>query len=154
MNTNKCLAVHLRPPVAAAFEQTIGVHAFCHAGTSKEHFSPLAAQLFGRYQYAFSSNAVKKTLLKPVLDAIWAKLDAGSQEYFERVDGTSLSLDRLVNHIAVAAVKRPLVLQCMFMKIDGKFIVIILILRRIILAQLQVHPCIIMATTIRFTVAR
>ena len=51
---------------------------------------------------------------------IWAKLDAGTQEYFEQVDGTRLSLDRVVNNIAVAAASRPLVLQCMFMRMDGQ----------------------------------
>jgi wyosine [tRNA(Phe)-imidazoG37] synthetase (radical SAM superfamily) len=50
---------------------------------------------------------------------LWAKLDAGSQTYFELVDGTSLPLDRVVQNIVGAAQRRPLVLQCMFMRWEG-----------------------------------
>ena len=51
---------------------------------------------------------------------VWAKLDAGTQSYFEQVDGTRLSLDRVVRNIARAAAHRPLVLQCLFMSWEGE----------------------------------
>jgi wyosine [tRNA(Phe)-imidazoG37] synthetase (radical SAM superfamily) len=51
---------------------------------------------------------------------IWAKLDAGTQAWFEIVDGTRLSLDRVVDNIGMAAARRPLLLQCMFMRWEGE----------------------------------
>ncbi len=45
---------------------------------------------------------------------VWAKLDAGTQSWFERVDGTRLSLDKVTENITWAAQQHPIVLQCMF----------------------------------------
>jgi len=45
---------------------------------------------------------------------VWAKLDAGSQEWFERVDGTQLSLDRIMDNIILAAQRYRVVIQSMF----------------------------------------
>ncbi len=50
---------------------------------------------------------------------IWAKLDAGTQAWFEVVDGTRLSLDRVVDNITRAARRWPLTLQCMFPTWEG-----------------------------------
>ncbi len=50
---------------------------------------------------------------------IWGKLDAGSQAAFERVDGTSLPLQRIVDNLTDAARRWRLVLQCMFMRFEG-----------------------------------
>jgi wyosine [tRNA(Phe)-imidazoG37] synthetase (radical SAM superfamily) len=51
---------------------------------------------------------------------VWAKLDAGSQAWFSRVDGTRLSLDKIVENIASVAVDHPVVLQCLFPTLDGQ----------------------------------
>ena len=51
---------------------------------------------------------------------IWAKLDAGTEAYFRAVDGTSLPFDRVLSNLARAAQRRPIVLQCMFMTLDGQ----------------------------------
>lgn len=45
---------------------------------------------------------------------VWAKLDAGTQSWFERVDGTKLSLEKVTQNIIWAAQQHPIVLQCMF----------------------------------------
>ena len=45
---------------------------------------------------------------------VWAKLDAGTEEWFRRVDGTSIPLQRVLDNIAWAASEQPVVLQCMF----------------------------------------
>lgn len=50
---------------------------------------------------------------------IWAKLDAGTQAWFERVDGTTLPLERIVANLLQAARVRPIVLQCMWHGFDG-----------------------------------
>jgi len=51
---------------------------------------------------------------------IWAKLDAGSEAYFQRVDRSPVPLSRILANIAQAARVRPLVIQSLWMKIDGQ----------------------------------
>ena len=59
-----------------------------------------------------------------VLDAnngeIWAKLDAGTEEYFARVDRPNVPLARVLENIIDAARQRPVVIQSLFMLVDGK----------------------------------
>ena len=50
---------------------------------------------------------------------VWAKLDAGTDTWFHRVDGTKLPLRSVVRQITAAAATRPLVLQCLFPTIGG-----------------------------------
>ena len=50
---------------------------------------------------------------------MWAKLDAGTQDYFEEVDGTGLPLRRVVDNIVAEGRKQPLVRQCLCMPLDG-----------------------------------
>lgn len=58
--------------------------------------------------------------LDEVGGVIWAKLDAGTQSYFELVDGTSLPLRRVVDNLILAARERPIVLQCLFFTWEGQ----------------------------------
>lgn len=51
---------------------------------------------------------------------IWAKLDAGTDPWFHRVDGTRLPLHSIVRQITAAARDNPLVLQCLFPTLDGE----------------------------------
>jgi wyosine [tRNA(Phe)-imidazoG37] synthetase (radical SAM superfamily) len=59
-----------------------------------------------------------------VLDAnngeIWAKLDAGTDEYFQLVDRPNVSLDQVVANILDAARVRPVVIQSLFMRVGGR----------------------------------
>lgn len=59
-----------------------------------------------------------------VLDAnngeIWAKLEAGTEAYFELVDRPAVGFQHLLNNILVAAQIRPLVIQSLFMRINGE----------------------------------
>ncbi len=50
---------------------------------------------------------------------IWAKLDAGTEDYFRKVNRCSATLDDIVRNITDAARERPLVLQSLFMRIQG-----------------------------------
>ncbi|MFT5683490.1 MAG: wyosine [tRNA(Phe)-imidazoG37] synthetase (radical SAM superfamily) [Myxococcota bacterium] len=50
---------------------------------------------------------------------IWAKLDAGTAEWFALIDGTTLPFERVLRNLSAAAKARPIVLQCMFHAIDG-----------------------------------
>ncbi|MCU0959428.1 MAG: radical SAM protein [Pirellulaceae bacterium] len=51
---------------------------------------------------------------------IWAKLDAGSEAYFARINRSALSLPHILANITQAARVRPLVIQSLFMRIDGQ----------------------------------
>jgi wyosine [tRNA(Phe)-imidazoG37] synthetase (radical SAM superfamily) len=51
---------------------------------------------------------------------IWAKLDAGTDEYFQLIDRPNVSLDRVLANILDAARVRPIVIQSLFMRVDGQ----------------------------------
>ena len=59
-----------------------------------------------------------------VLDAnngeIWAKLDAGTQEYFQLIDRPNVSLEKVLENILDAARRRPVVIQSLFMRVNGE----------------------------------
>ena len=50
---------------------------------------------------------------------IWAKLDAGTDEYFRMIDRSSIPLERILGNITQVAQIRPIVIQSLFMRIDG-----------------------------------
>lgn len=50
---------------------------------------------------------------------IWAKLDAGTEPYYKRIDRTTIPFDRVLHNLREAAQLRPLVIQSLFMKLDG-----------------------------------
>ncbi len=58
-----------------------------------------------------------------ILDAnqgeIWAKLDAGTEAYYQRVERTPIPLARILENLTLAARVRPLVIQSLFMRIEG-----------------------------------
>lgn len=59
-----------------------------------------------------------------ILDAnqgeIWAKLEAGTEEYYKLVERTSIPFQRILDNIADAARVRPLVIQALFMRINDQ----------------------------------
>lgn len=59
-----------------------------------------------------------------VLDAnegeIWAKLEAGTEAYYQVVERTRIPLQRILDNIQAAARIRPLVIQSLFMRIHGQ----------------------------------
>lgn len=50
---------------------------------------------------------------------VWAKLDAGSEAYYQRVNRPNVSLDHIIREITACARRRPVVIQSLFMRIDG-----------------------------------
>ncbi len=50
---------------------------------------------------------------------VWAKLDAGRDEYFKQVDRAGVKLERVLRNIGEAARKHPLVIQSLFMRLHG-----------------------------------
>jgi len=50
---------------------------------------------------------------------IWAKLDAGTQEYYERVNKPNYPLRQVIDNIIAVARVRPVVIQSLFMRLEG-----------------------------------
>ena len=59
-----------------------------------------------------------------VLDAnngeIWGKLDAGTEEYYQAIDRTKVKLAEVLENLMVAARKRPIVIQSLFMRLGNE----------------------------------
>jgi wyosine [tRNA(Phe)-imidazoG37] synthetase (radical SAM superfamily) len=51
---------------------------------------------------------------------VWAKLDAGTDEYYHRIERTTIPFARVLANITEAARTRPLVIQAMFLRLDGE----------------------------------
>src|SRR3954469_23004308 len=51
---------------------------------------------------------------------IWAKLEAGTEEYFRLVDRTPIPFRQILDNITAAAKIRPLVIQALFMRVHGE----------------------------------
>jgi wyosine [tRNA(Phe)-imidazoG37] synthetase (radical SAM superfamily) len=51
---------------------------------------------------------------------IWAKLDAGTEEYYHRVCETSVPFARVLENLREAGRERPLVIQSLFLTLDGE----------------------------------
>ncbi len=59
-----------------------------------------------------------------VLDAncgeIWAKLDAGTESYYQQIERTKIPFRQVLDNIAAAAQVRPIVIQSLFMRVAGE----------------------------------
>jgi wyosine [tRNA(Phe)-imidazoG37] synthetase (radical SAM superfamily) len=52
-------------------------------------------------------------------DELWCKLDAGTEAYFQLVDGTRLPFQRVLDNLLLVARERPIVIQSLFLTLDG-----------------------------------
>jgi wyosine [tRNA(Phe)-imidazoG37] synthetase (radical SAM superfamily) len=59
------------------------------------------------------------TILDESNGEIWAKLDAGTEGYYQAIDRTRIPFERILTNIRDAARIRPLVIQSLFMTVDG-----------------------------------
>ncbi len=50
---------------------------------------------------------------------IWAKLDAGTDEYYHLIERTTIPFRQVLDNITAAARIRPLVIQSLFMRVNG-----------------------------------
>ena len=59
-----------------------------------------------------------------VLDAnqgeIWAKLEAGTDEYYQLIERTTIPFRQILDNIATTAQVRPIVIQALFMRVNGE----------------------------------
>ena len=53
-------------------------------------------------------------------DEIWAKLDGGTQAFFNRVDRSEVLLDKVLANILLVARQRPVIIQSLFTAINGE----------------------------------
>ncbi len=58
-----------------------------------------------------------------ILDAnngeIWAKLDAGTEDYYKKIIRTAIPFQRILDNLLSAARVRPIVIQSLFMRVNG-----------------------------------
>jgi wyosine [tRNA(Phe)-imidazoG37] synthetase (radical SAM superfamily) len=55
-----------------------------------------------------------------LFDELWCKLDAGTEGYFHRVDGTRLPFRRILGNLLAVARERPIVIQSLFPSFEGE----------------------------------
>ncbi len=53
-------------------------------------------------------------------DEVWAKLDGGTQEFFNRVDRSDVPLEKVLSNILLMARQRPVIIQSLFPSINGE----------------------------------
>tara|TARA_Y100000814_G_scaffold33215_1_gene21340 strand:- start:977 stop:1882 length:906 start_codon:yes stop_codon:yes gene_type:complete len=51
---------------------------------------------------------------------VWAKLDAGTSDYYHLIERTPIPFQRILDNITSAAMKRPLVIQSLWMQVNGE----------------------------------
>jgi wyosine [tRNA(Phe)-imidazoG37] synthetase (radical SAM superfamily) len=52
-------------------------------------------------------------------DEVWAKLDGGTQDYLNRISGSTKPLEKILSNILLVGRKRPVVIQSLFPAING-----------------------------------
>ena len=52
-------------------------------------------------------------------DEIWAKLDGGTQDYLNRLNGATIPLEKIMGNILLVARQRPVIIQSLFPAING-----------------------------------
>ena len=52
-------------------------------------------------------------------DEIWAKVDGGTQAFFNQVDRSAVSLEKVLSNILLVARQRPVIIQSLFPAING-----------------------------------
>jgi wyosine [tRNA(Phe)-imidazoG37] synthetase (radical SAM superfamily) len=65
----------------------------------------------------FHKDRVRAALAE--FDELWCKLDAGTEAYFQAVDGTRLPFRRVLDNLLLVARERPIVVQSLFCALGG-----------------------------------
>ncbi len=129
------------PPFDALPPETRVIRDFAFSGdgepTTYTEFEQ-AVRLVADIRHARGLNAVKIVLItdacyltRPNVEAglrimdenngeVWAKLDAGTQDYFQLVNRPNYPLAHVLNNILAAARIRPIVIQSLWMRIHGE----------------------------------
>jgi wyosine [tRNA(Phe)-imidazoG37] synthetase (radical SAM superfamily) len=51
---------------------------------------------------------------------IWAKIDAGTEEYFKKINRTAVAFEKILGNILQTALVRPVVIQSLWMRVDDQ----------------------------------
>src|SRR5579872_1885926 len=91
------------------------------ADLKRQHSLPDVKMVLITNASMFHKPAVERglTILDENNGEIWAKLEAGTDEYYQLVERTKVPFRRVLDNIAAAARLRPLVIQSLFMRIHG-----------------------------------
>jgi wyosine [tRNA(Phe)-imidazoG37] synthetase (radical SAM superfamily) len=93
------------------------------AARARQQFGLTATKLVLITDACYLTRAPVQAALRD-LDAangeIWAKLDAGTQDYFARVNRPNFPLDHVIANIVDAARLRPVVIQSLWMHVHGQ----------------------------------
>jgi wyosine [tRNA(Phe)-imidazoG37] synthetase (radical SAM superfamily) len=106
------------PTTYARFKDAVGI-----AAEARRRFALEATKIVLITDAAYLARpAVREAL--DLMDAnngeIWAKLDAGTEDYFRLIDRPNVSLQRVLENILDAASRRPIVIQSLFMRVNGE----------------------------------
>jgi wyosine [tRNA(Phe)-imidazoG37] synthetase (radical SAM superfamily) len=92
------------------------------ADLKRKHELPLVKLVLITNASMFHRPHVQRGLA--ILDAnngeIWAKLEAGTADYFKKIDRTTIPFQQILDNITSAAKARPLVIQALFMRVAGE----------------------------------
>ena len=105
------------PTIFPRFEEAVRI-----AAGARGRYALAAARLILITDGAYLAKpAVRRALA--VMDQnngeIWAKLDAGTEEYFRAVNRPNVTLEKVLENILDAARTRPIVIQSLFCRIHG-----------------------------------
>jgi len=105
------------PTIYPRFEEAVRI-----AAGARERFDLKSAKLILLTNAAYLDRPEIQTALA-IMDKnngeIWAKLDAGTEDYFRTVNRVGVSLDRILKNILGAAQVRPLIIQSLWFRIKG-----------------------------------
>lgn len=135
----RCGNVVLHPPYATLPAELLRLQHVALTGDGEPTTSPLFLEAVetvvhvrarGRYPFfkiVLITNAscldlpnVQKALcLFTPRDEIWAKLDAGTQDYLKVINRTAVPLEKILKNILETAKERPVIIQSLFSAVDG-----------------------------------
>ena len=105
------------PTTYRNFDEIIGTV----ADLKRRHSLPFVKLVLITNASMFHRPAVERGLA--ILDEnngeVWAKLEAGTDEYYQIVERTKIPFRQVLDNIAAAAKVRPIVIQSLFMRING-----------------------------------
>jgi wyosine [tRNA(Phe)-imidazoG37] synthetase (radical SAM superfamily) len=105
-------------------EPTLSIH-FVEALQTMVHLRTTGGFPFFKIVVVTNSTALDRPKIQRGLklltrtDEIWAKLDAGTRDYFNGLNGTTIPLEKIMDNILGLARQRPVIIQSLFPAING-----------------------------------
>jgi wyosine [tRNA(Phe)-imidazoG37] synthetase (radical SAM superfamily) len=127
------------PPFSATPEQLRRIRDIAFSGDGEPTASPHFAAALGIAVEALERRRLSETKLVLITNAtllhdpqvaaalslvdrrgeIWAKLDAGTEEHFRRIDRSRVPFERVLENLLLTGRAHPLVMQSMFVRLGG-----------------------------------